>query len=546
MSHLSAHMPRVAISRFAASVYVLAVVFDAAQATDIPAELRIDQVTVYQQGAMVTRAGEVRVPQGAQRLIIRGLPAGIDSKTLQVTLGSAAVRLGSVEVSTVNEGQFVTDKERELRNKLEQKTDQRAAIQDEIATAETQLKLLESLAANPTGSANKAAVDGTNLTAVLSTIGTSATAARNKVRDAKLRQRGVDREIETIKADLAKVATEKKQSSEVRATLEASVLTSTLVTVSYRVADARWSWVYQARLDTNKKKLSLERQGEVRQGSGEDWSNVQLTLTTAQPQDDVATPVMSSQFLDLMTPRSVQPLAAARVLKSETLEQRVVVTAEKRANVSATQYLVEYQVPGRVTLSADREPRLYPIADDAFDTDIVARVVPNDRRSAYLEATFKYERDVPIEAGTLQLYRDGAFVGVAETEAFLPGAEVRMPFGVDERIRVAVRDEAAQSAEHGVISKQITRETKQRFEITSYHSGVIPVEVIDRVPVSKNSDIKVEVLKDATEPTSKDLNGKAGVYLWKFDAQPQKTVAIRHYYSVRYPRERELQVTEEE
>src|SRR5690348_4740818 len=113
MSHLSAHMPRVAISRFAASVYVLAVVFDAAQATDIPAELRIDQVTVYQQGAMVTRAGEVRVPQGAQRLIIRGLPAGIDSKTLQVTLGSAAVRLGSVEVSTVNEGQFVTDKERE-------------------------------------------------------------------------------------------------------------------------------------------------------------------------------------------------------------------------------------------------------------------------------------------------------------------------------------------------------------------------------------------------------------------------------------------------
>ena len=124
---------------------------------------------------------------------------------------------------------------------------------------------------------------------------------------------------------------------------------------------------------------------------------------------------------------------------------------------------------------------------------------------------------------------------------FLSGAEVRMPFGADERIRVSVRDEEARSAERGVFSKQRIKETRQRFEITSFHATAIPVEVIDRVPVSKHADIHVEILKGATEPTTKDFDGKAGVFLWKFDAPPQKLTSIRHLYAVRYPQDRQIE-----
>ncbi|MGE0114143.1 MAG: mucoidy inhibitor MuiA family protein [Steroidobacteraceae bacterium] len=525
----------------------------AAMAADIPAALRIDQVTVYIQGAMITRSGSVNLPAGSHRLIVRGLPAGIDSRLLRVNVGSASVRLGSVDVSTVNEGQFVTARERELRTQLETKTDQRAAVQDEIDTAQTQLKLLDSLASNPAGNANgAAAVNGANLTTVLGAMGSSAAAARSKVRDARLRQRALDRDIETLKAELAKVATQRKQTTEVSTAIEVSAATTAPVTVTYRINDASWSWVYQARLDTNKKKLSLERQGQVQQGSGEDWNDVQLTLTTTQPEDDVSTPTVAAEFLDLQVPKPPQPMARRNFDKSAVgiamaaappVETRIV--AESPVVMAATQYLVEYQVPARVSLNADRQVRMYPIADDAFDADIIARVMPGESRRAHLEATFKYERDVPIEAGQLQLYRDGAFVGEAATQAFLPGAEVRMPFGVDERIKVAVRDETAKSNESGVLSKQMTRETRQRFEITSYHASSIPVEVIDRVPVSRNADVKVEILKGATEPTTKDLNGKAGVLLWQFTAQPQQTTAIRHYYSIRYPRDRVLEASYE-
>jgi uncharacterized protein (TIGR02231 family) len=522
----------------------------ASWAADIPADLRIDEVTVYAQGAMVTRKGAANFPAGSHRLVIKGLPAGIDSKLLRVTVGSTAVRLGSVEVTTVNESRFVTEKERELRAQIEAKGDQRAAIQDEMDTAQTQLKLLESLAANPTGGANgSSAVNGANLGAVLTSISANATTARNKVRDAKLKERTIDREIETLKAELAKVSTNRKQTTEVAVNVDVSAAANAPISLAYRVGDASWQWVYQARLDTTTKKLSLERQGQVQQGSGEDWKSVQLTLTTAQPEGDISTPVAYAQFLDLYVPQPVAPAPMVRgVMKSAAQDNiqlpETIVTAQKVAFVS-TDYLVEYQVPSRVTLNADLQWRLFPISDENFDTQLVARVVPSQNRRAYLEATFKYERDTPIEAGQLQLYRDGAFVGEALTQAFLPGAEVRMPFGADERIKVVVRDEAAKSDQSSVFGKQISKETKQRFEITSYHASAIPVEVLDRVPVSKNDDIKVEVLKGATEPTTKDVEGKSGVYLWKLNAEPQKTAVIRHYYAVKYPKDRLLQSSEE-
>jgi uncharacterized protein (TIGR02231 family) len=517
-------------------------------AADVTASPPIDRVTVYRQGAAVTRAGPVAIPAGTHRLVIRGLPAAIDPKTLRVAVDSAAVRLGGIEVEKINEGKFASDAERELRRKLEETGDRRQAALDEVATAQTQLKLLDSLAANPAGSPTKASVDGANLGAVLATIGSSASAAHRRVREANLQLRVIDRELEKLKADLAKIATQSKQSTEIRAAFEASAASTSTVSVSYMIADAGWAWIYEARLDTKAKRMSLDRQGQLEQGSGEDWKNVEVVLTTAQPAGDVATPVVRSEFLDLQDPQAPRQralsatagFAAKAAAPADKLEE-MVVTARRAARVSATEYVAEYQIPGRVTVLADREAHLYPIAGDAFDVELVARVVPSVDRAAHLEAAFKYDRDVPIESGRLQLYRDGAFVGESDTKVFLPGADVRMPFGADPRVRVEVHDEAAQSAQRGVISKQTVKETRRRYDITSFHASAIQVEVIDRVPVSRHADVKIEILKGATEPTTKDLDGKAGILLWKFTGAPQNTVAIRQYYSVQYPRDRRLE-----
>ena len=128
-------------------------------AADLVADAHIDHVTVYREGAVVNRVAEVTVPAGSHRLIFRGLPADVDASTLQVNVGDAAVQLGGIEVVAINEANFVSEPERELRRRIEEVGDQEAVLKDEVATAQNQLKLLDSLASDPAGSPNKAVVD---------------------------------------------------------------------------------------------------------------------------------------------------------------------------------------------------------------------------------------------------------------------------------------------------------------------------------------------------------------------------------------------------
>lgn len=73
----------------------------AAHAADIAATLTIDQVIVHPQTAAVVRRGEVTVPAGSHRLIIRGLPDPVDPASLRMSAGSRAVRLGGVEIEKI-------------------------------------------------------------------------------------------------------------------------------------------------------------------------------------------------------------------------------------------------------------------------------------------------------------------------------------------------------------------------------------------------------------------------------------------------------------
>lgn len=527
----------------------------ATQAADLAATLTIDQVTVYPKTAAVVRRGEVTVPAGSHRLIIRGLPDPVDAGSLRMSAGSRAVRLGGIEIEKIVATEFVSDAERALRKKLTELGDRRAEIQDDVPTAEQQLKLIDAVASAPVEKDAKLVIDGPSLSTTLSTISSGAAAARAKIRAATIAMRDLDAQIEATKAELSKVATARKNTTEVRAVIEASAAVTVPVSLEYRVNDAGWEWLYEARLDTQSKKMSLGRQAAIQQGSGEDWSNVEVTVTTAKPRTNAGTPAIQSLFLRLTD----RPVA-----RTDAQIEEVIVTGMRRSRGStrprsepeeeeaplitaeefATEFTAEYRIPGRVSITSNRQLRMYPVSEEEFDAELVARAVLSVETLARLEATFTYERDVPIDAGRLQLYRDGSYIGMAALPLLLPGSDVRVPFGVDERIRINVRDERAQSGRRGMLNKQALNEHRRRYEITSYHGTALPIEVIDRIPVPQESDIKVEVLEGATAPTVRNLDGKEGVYLWKLPGTPKKTESIRHYYSVRYPSDRVLSPAE--
>lgn len=547
----------------ALAIFAVSAFAPAAFCADIAVTLPIDSVIVYRDSAIVTRAGNAQVPAGEHRLVVRGLPDGLDPATLRLSARSASLKLGGIEVQRIIEGDLVNANERTLTLKLRDIADARAAIEDDITSAQAQLKLLEGVINAPSGYGEHAPkIEPGAVGGLLTTVGTSDAAARQRIRNAKIQLRTLDEQSEKIRGDLAKIATSRKATTELRATLHASADSSASFSVEYQVNNVSWSWQYEARLDTQKKSVALVRQAELQQGTGEDWSNIELTISTSQPSLNATTPPLASLFLSLQqlgylgAGEDVQEVVVTGIRKSLAASSPARVDAimaedvgtaapppvapKVTAQMFTTDFIADYRIPGRVSVAADRQPRLYPIGDNTFGVDLVARANLAADRAAYLETRFTYEGDTPIDTGAVQLFRDDAFVGLGELPMVLPGADVRIPFGQDQRIRIVVRDESEESGNVGVVNRDQLNERRRRFEITSYHATALPIEVIDRVPVARDDDIRIEVLKGATPPASKDFNGHAGVYLWRLAGEPRKTETIRHYYSVKFPRNKAL------
>ena len=526
-------------------------------AADISIELPIDEVVVHPYSAVIERRGKTQLPAGEHRLIVSGLPQQLDPARLQLAIDNSAVRLGSLELKEVHQGDLTAQAEKELRDAIQTLQDQRKVISDRVDTANLQLNILGSLAKG-SDAGMKPSINGSELATLMKTVSDNANQARDQIRQATIELRDLDRQIEQKQFELRQIATQRKASTQMIANIRVEQNLTATVTVSYPEQNVWWEWLYEARLDTDRKSLSYLRQVAVHQGSGDDWNNVKLTVTTANNQEETQTPELEPLFVDLFdnriqrnrglaleVPAPAPPMAQDAFAASS--KEEVVVTGtmiRNAAAIIASQYLVDYDIPGRVTVLANRQAKVLPIDEKRFAINLVTRTVPEEETSAYLEARFTYEDDIPLQQGEVQLYRDGAFIGSGRSPVLLPGKDVSLPFGADERIRVVVHDEQEGSKQGGTFNRSSLQQTRKRFEITSYHSEPVAVEVLSRIPVSKNSKIDVEVPKEATAPSEKDIDGKSGLVMWKLQVQPKKTQEIKHYYDISYPKDSELDFEE--
>ena len=69
--------------------------------------------------------------------------------------------------------------------------------------------------------------------------------------------------------------------------------------VSYLVQNASWQPIYDLRAATDEKKIELTYNALVWQNTGEDWKDVTLTLSTAQPVMGGSQPTLSPWFIDV-------------------------------------------------------------------------------------------------------------------------------------------------------------------------------------------------------------------------------------------------------
>ena len=550
-------MPLIANNLLTTTSLVLLTAFAGlpALAADIDAASTINAVMVYPDGASVTRVINVDLPAGDNTLIVRDFPLALDASSLRVE-GEAGARLtiGPVEARPPRAVQPVNLPE--IDKRIEALRDEHADLQGVIAAAAARGRFAERFAeTSATGTGDKGQVRPiaewrAAITAVAEEIATADTA----IRDTKRKQRDLDREIARLQSEREAKPPSKV---EVRVEVAASAATKATLKVTYAVRDARWLPLYDARLDTDSKnhesQLELVRRAEVRQSTGEDWSNVTLSVSTARIGRGGSAPELNSLIVQYPQPPRAAvdgalsagaPMAGWRARLTEAAEplpaavEKRVAASEQQADAEIGNFQATFKIPGSVSLGASEGAKAIRISTTIIAPDLAVRAAPVADPTAFLEASFTQADDVALLPGDVAIYRNGMFVGHGKIAASAKDDIVRLGFGADDKIKI---ERAVLKRKEGPGGR--TRDTDERMFKTTVRNGhdfPIKITIEDRLPVSENKEILVEMMPSTTPPTASNIRDKRGVLEWAFEAKPYEVKDINFGWRARWPKDKSI------
>ncbi|MFN0191500.1 MAG: mucoidy inhibitor MuiA family protein [Aestuariivirga sp.] len=550
------------------ALFLVTSAFSPAFAADIAALSKVDAVTVFPQGAEVIRSVDVRIPAGDHRLIFEGLPSDLQSETLRVE-GSAGstVEIGSIDSKFAHAPAAAIDAERKrIEGKMETLNDERGLLDQTIADAEYQKSLMQQLASSifapPPKPENAEKHGPEDLANLLNLVGARLQTFSKTVTDARIRQRAIDREIQDLNNQLAGLAPQDQGRFTVAVNLSVPAETAGTFKLKYRISNAGWHPIYDARLTSpakdTKASIELVRRAEVMQATTESWDNVSLKLSTARPVGATSAPDIHPQEVQLFQPGRDENFAGATTEVQEKdkanllpdapaaapAESEELMAAQKslRRDVAQSQAQVQvagfhaiYEVPGKVSIDNTGTAKKVRIGTDEISTSLSAYAVPKLDPNAYLTATFSLGGETPMLPGPVMLYRDGVFMGQGALPLLSPGEETKLGFGADDLIKVKRVEVKSTRGEEGLLTTSNIDERFYDITVKNLHDFALPVTVLDQIPFTSAQDVTITIPAGMTAPTRKDVDKKRGVLGWDVDLAAKGETVIKHGFKVAWP-----------
>ncbi|KJJ94844.1 mucoidy inhibitor A [Pseudomonas sp. 21] len=521
------------------------------------ADSRISAVTVYTDRAIVTRTATLQLPAGQHEIALEQLPLRIDDNSLQASLSaSAAATLLDVssapQVSPPSEDNRLQQLDAQLRDIERQERE----ISDRGSVLENQKQFLADIQASSTKPGKNQALPSIDELKNLLQM-SEGNLGRILDEQRKLDQQGEElqqrkQELESQRSHLAGDGTHYKRAI-LRVALEKPA--QVRLQLSYTLYDASWRPAYDARLRDGEDKIEMTYQGIVRQSSGEDWTDVDLTLSTARPNLGSSVPALSPWIVDTAMDRrkmldsSAMPAPAAPMMAMEakkaqrfaademaaagSLEEMPVAVAE----VSGATTSASFHIPTRATLNSDGSSQKVSIAQFKLPATFRYLATPSLREAAYLQADTRNASDYPLLPGTLNTYLGNTFVASGQLRAVMPGETFELALGGDEAMSIKRKLVNRYTDYTGLTGgrKRVTYEF--RIDAQNNHKTEQRLQFKDQLPVSRNEQIKVALLEPEGQEAKREDDGKL---LWDWQLKPGEKRSTTFKFSVEYPKELEV------
>lgn len=527
-------------------------------ADTIIARITPTDVTVFTQGAKVTRKGKIELPAGLHDIVIPDLrPNAGGTQTPEVAIKGATL----ISETWENNNQTPLP-EPNTSAYLSAKADLTAAenavtaLNDQITTtlleksaAATKIEFLKSLASSerlPEG------ID--SLRDLSRMISQETLSAQTTIQQAEITARKLDEDRpDLIKAVVAaqRMVDALLPPSNAFARLVLTVSVPEAVTsdleLSYVINEAAWQPVYDLRLSTgDTPTLAVERGALISQQSGERWDNVNLTLSTIAPREHPEPWEISVRKLQISEPVVLERSAVRATSQadfkstSEPVLAAPIILEEAQsafADLSGTDVQYNFDFP----VSVDSTQAFNRIALETlnFEAEIEARAIPLNNQTAFRMVSFTNdsgERMLPAQAN---LYVDDRLIAETQFDQIVPGAETEIGFGPIHGLRLSRTILDRNEGDRGIISRSNQNTQTVRIDVENLTDQAWPVTLIDRVPFTEQEDLNID-WSTTPRPDATNYKDQRGILQWDLDVAAGSTQSVTLDTTITWPEGMEL------
>lgn len=506
----------------------------------------IQSVTVFTDGtAKVTRAYEAKLQSGSHTLALPDLPGQVVKGSLRASLEGDGAQIQALHASRETGQPVEPEKIQKMRDRLEMLKEQREQIGNHREAARQRLALLDRLAELPPSEAADALLGegAERFDRLLERVEQDGASTRNRISKLQKERQQLQTQIADLRRQIESLESREQDRVSARLQVHATESAHVDLEATYRVKGAQWTPIYAARLDTQAGTVKLERAVEVRQRTGEDWSNVHLTLNSSQAPAG-APPSLHTWWVHLQQPQTTSHVAELQRMAADTQHLAKATgsaSAQSTIQTKDTGFSVRHEMAQSVTLAADNQPQRLALGTQTLETEIRARVAPQRSQRAWLIAEVEWPGEHALSAGKLRRYRDGAYLGEQRLESWSPGEVRTLSFGVDPRVEVtytALRDRAEEGGWWGQHQKLARR---YRLHLHNQHAQrALPVVLRYRLPTPKDEKIKVEPAKAMPEPDERTVDGRKGVWAWRWHLEAGERKRVDLGFDLTYPEKARL------
>lgn len=524
-------------------------------ADTIPLSAPVTAATLYADGATLTRVVPFTAPAGSHDLLITNLPEQIDPTSVRLaidgaTRGAVTVRYAKVPPTSETDSDALQAAKAEVGRidaEIRATRDQQTDVLMQAEAANARLAYLSRLQSPQDGATPEA------IAATLTLIGQETLKARQEAATAERTARAFTETLEDLEDALndARATVDALTPPEVEKYMLSAAISSdkpidgTVTLVHRSDYDAQWRPVYDVRLTTDDTpSLIINRSVFVYQETGEDWSDIAVTLSTSRPNAQAIPSGLAPWRRRIEDPQPVQPkhqgrlaviddrVAPPAMLEAPMVEETAARTFDDGINAT-------YVYPTPVSINSETEALRLALDTVTLAPEVYALANPMRDDTAFVMAEVSNTLDELILNGEADIYLNGTFVTQSSLPLLAAGDTADLAFGAIPGLRLSDKVTERVTGDAGVLTSRNEQTETRVLSAENLTDQSWDLRLIGRVPYSEQKDLVI-TQQSAPLPTNPEYKDQRGILMWSHKLGAGKTFNVELSHKIQWPLEKIL------